>query len=258
MPSVKIVIPSMSRANTITTHRMLRECLVCIPESQVEDYARTLPRSSLLPHPDSVRGLAPKLNWMYRQMEGEPAFMVMDDDVLYMARCFTNLGEKAKVEDPDMVHEIIDNTARMAADVGAHLFGFAPNQTGIRFYTGLKPFALSGFVLGACQGFLRGHNLKNDERLVGKMDYDISALNAYRHRRCFRNDRYCLMFGDTFTSPGGQAGQRNSETEERDLQVLVRKWGLVENGGVLKVNSTRGLRKADYAGITKVTLHVPW
>ncbi|MFM8357765.1 MAG: hypothetical protein ACKOET_04335, partial [Verrucomicrobiota bacterium] len=158
MPSVKIVIPSMSRATTITTHRMLRECLVCIPESQVEDYARTLPRSSLLPHPDSVRGLAPKLNWMYRQMEGEAAFMVMDDDVLYMARCFTNLGEKAKVEDPDMVHEIIDNTARMAADVGACLFGFAPNQTGIRFYTGLKPFALSGFVLGACQGFLRGHN----------------------------------------------------------------------------------------------------
>ena len=98
MPYVKIVVPSMSRAKTITTHRMLRECLVCIPESQVEEYAQTLPRSSLLPHPDSVRGLAPKLNWIYQAMRDEPAFMVMDDDVLYMARCFTNLGEKAKVE----------------------------------------------------------------------------------------------------------------------------------------------------------------
>lgn len=191
-------------------------------------------------------------------MAKEPAFMVMDDDIYYMARCFTNIGEKGRVEDPDMVHDIIDTTAQMAADCGAYLFGLAPNQTGIRYYNGMKPFALSGFILGACQGFLRGHNLKNDERLVGKMDYDISALNAYRHRKCFRNDRYCLMFGDTFTSPGGQAGQRNSETEDRDLKILTRKWGLVENGGVLKVNSWRGLRKADYAGVTKIILNIPW
>lgn len=241
----------------MTTHRLLTDFQVCVPESQVADYANVVPREKILPHPDSVRGLAPKLNWILKRFEDVP-MMTMDDDILSFSRCFVEIGEAPKITDPEMIHLIVDQTALMAADCGAFLFGFQPNQTGVRFYTGLKPFAMTGLVLGAAMGFLPGHGLRNDERLVGKMDYDLSAMNALRHRYLFRNDRYCCAFGDTFTAPGGQANCRTTTTEQRDLEVLVRKWGLVERGGVIKTGGSRGLRKADYAGITKVTLHLPF
>ncbi|MEQ1861165.1 MAG: hypothetical protein ABMA13_14685 [Chthoniobacteraceae bacterium] len=49
-------------------------------------------------------------------------------------------------------------------DVGAFYFGWEASNGALRYYTGLKPIMLTGYVNGCAMGFLRGHGLRFDER----------------------------------------------------------------------------------------------
>ena len=47
-PCVRIVIPSMSRADTMTTHLLLPNALVFVPQSQRDEYRRVVGRDRIL------------------------------------------------------------------------------------------------------------------------------------------------------------------------------------------------------------------
>ena len=129
-----------------------------------------------------------------------------------------------------------------------------PHGPGARkHFSGHKPFALTGLVNGSCMGFVYGHGLRFNERIVAKEDYDVSLLNAYKHRKCFRDLRYAFAQKDTFCNPGGQSARRNSITEQSDLKILQRKYGCA----VLQ-KRLGGTRKQEYAGICKVVLNLPF
>jgi hypothetical protein len=239
----------------MTTHRLVTDFRVCVPRSQADDYAAVVGKARVWTHPDTVVGLTPKLNWILDQEKDTPVVVLLDDDLTKMIRCFNSPGEGSVIiREPDRIEAIIHHTARLAADLGAKLFGWAASDGSLRYYDGLKPFSLSGYINGCATGFLRGHGLRYDERIVAKNDYDICALNAYQNRYCFKNARYNWAQTATFTGRGGQAAHRNSETEQRDVRLLLRKWGpeIIRQGGY------SATRKRDYAGVAKVTLHLPF
>jgi len=137
--------------------------------------------------------------------------------------------------------------------VGAFFFGWEASNGALRYYTGLKPIMLTGYVNGCAMGFRRGHGLRFDERIVAKNDYDIAAQNARQHRMVLKNCRYTFCQKDTFVGKGGQAAFRSSQTEKRDVELLRKKWG-----DVFRLGGHSGTRKRDYAGAVKITMHLPF
>jgi hypothetical protein len=111
----------------MTTHKLLPNADVCVPKSQVEDYLRVVSRDRLLVHPDEVKGLTPKLNWIlgvwaacaHRTFEAD-ALVFVDDDIASVQRCFVEPGEEGTIRDPHLIETIITNTAVLARDVGAY------------------------------------------------------------------------------------------------------------------------------------------
>jgi hypothetical protein len=251
---VKICIPSHKRAGSISTHKLLTNYVVCVPESQADEYEAVTP-GRVVAHPDAIVGLTPKLNWMLTHLDDGDALVFLDDDLQYLCRCFTDPTEAAsrKITDPATIESIIAQTYTVAAGVGAYYFGWETSETTIRYYSGLQPFRLTGFINGCAMGFRSGHALRFDERIVAKNDYDIAALNAFRHRICLRDTRYAFSQRDTFTGEGGQSFFRNSATELRDADILRAKYG-----EVIHIGKQGGTRKRDYAGAVKVTLSLPF
>jgi len=243
----------------MTTHRLLPNAIVCVPQSQLRDYNARVDNAVLV-HPDSVKGLTPKLNWVLQSWDkgalarlNAEALVFVDDDILSVQRCFVERGEAATIREPWLVKEIIENTARLAADVGAYYFGWEASNGALRYYTGLKPFMLTGYINGCAMGFRRGHGLRFDERIVAKNDFDIACANAHKHRLCVKDCRYTFCQKETFTGRGGQAAYRTSDTEKRDVALLQKKWGDVFGFGGFS-----GTRKRDYAGVQKITLRLPF
>jgi hypothetical protein len=183
------------------------------------------------------------------------ALVLLDDDLEYLCRCFTTPDESAtrKVTSPQLVEAIIRQTCDLATELGAYYFGWESSESTIRYYSGLEPFKLTGFINGCAMGFRGGHDLKFDERIVAKNDYDIACANAFRHRICLRDTRYAFCQRATFTGAGGQSFYRNSGTEQRDVAILREKYG-----DVIQVGKQGGTRKRDYAGAVKVTLKLPF
>jgi len=232
---------------------------VFVPESQREEYARVVGSDHIRTHPDAVKGLTPKLNYMleafdnYKFAGNADALVFVDDDILSVQRCFTEKGEPATIRDPELIEAIITNTARLARDVGAFYFGWEASNGALRYYTGLKPFMLTGYINGCAMGFMRGHGLRFDERIVAKNDFDIAAMNAWKHRLCVKDCRYTFCQKETFTGRGGQAAFRTSQTEKRDVELLRKKWG-----DIFRFGGHSGTRKRDYAGVQKITMNLPF
>src|SRR6202022_2172484 len=109
---------------------------------------------------------------------GADALVFIDDDIQSVQRCFTEKGAPAPIRDPILIESIIENTTRLARDVGAYYFGWEASNGALRYFTGLKPFALTGYINGCAMGFRRGHGLRFDERIVAKNDFDMAAQNA--------------------------------------------------------------------------------
>jgi len=199
----------------MTTHRLIPSILVSVPQSQVAEYARIIGRNQVIPHPASVKGLTPKLNWLLDPLKTTrkraDAFFV-DDDIQSVQRCFVEKGETATVRDHVLIETIIRKTARLARDVGAYYFGWEAGNGSLRNYIGLKPFMFTGYINGCAMGFRRGHGLRFDERIVAKNDFDIATMNAWRHRICLKDCHYTFCQRETFTGHGGQAAYRTSAT----------------------------------------------
>lgn len=229
---------------------------MCVPQSQRAEYARVVGSDRIITHPDAVKGLTPKLNWIldgWSHSGQTDALVFIDDDITAVQRCFVEKGEPATIREPELIDTIITNTARLARDLGAFYFGWEASNGALRYFTGLKPFALTGYINGCAMGFLRGHGLRFDERIVAKNDFDMAAANAHRHRLCLKDTRYTFCQRQTFTGAGGQSAFRTLATERRDVDLLRKKWG-----DVFRLGGHSGTRKRDYAGAVKITMHLPF
>lgn len=71
----------------MTTHRLIPTAVVCVPASQRADYAKIAGAGRVLTHPDKVRGLTPKLNWIFDHVHDREAIVFVDDDITSVQRC---------------------------------------------------------------------------------------------------------------------------------------------------------------------------
>lgn len=240
---IKIVIPSYQRPDKVYSMKAISNALICIPESEYSDYARNYDKTRIVCHPDSIKGLALKRQWIYEQFGN--VFMV-DDDCKAFTRLYVSAGELADMN-ADEAYEIIQYIGNCAKLAGCYLFGINTNVNPIA-YSGLKPIRLTGFLNGTI-GLLEGSELYFPQSAGLVDDYFVSGLNAYIYRKCWIDDRFSVKCADTFVAQGGSAMTRTLDQEERDTLFLRKVFG---EAVLMKQDTQIAKRKHEFQRTMKI------
>jgi hypothetical protein len=232
-----VVIPSAGRADRVRTHKAIRADVLCVPESESDAYRQHNYGVEIVAHPDSVRGLPAKRQWIADRW-GD-VFMV-DDDIRSFCRLWLPTYRRDYRMTAEEARDAAEATYATAAEMGAYLFGFAFFGD-TRLFRPQRPFLLTGYINAACFGLRAGSKLRFRTDVVAVEDFALSGMNAYYHRYLFVDQRFGPRQEKTFTNPGGQALHRTAETERRDTEALRRLFGpaIVEKRGNPKVGKTR-------------------
>ena len=218
---IKIVIPSMGRAERVITKHCIKNAILCVPESEAKAYAEHNPGMEILTHPDSLKGLTLKRQFIY---EHHPNSFQIDDDIKHINRLYVEKGEEPALN-PDEAYDIIQYIGNCAKLAGCYLFGLSKEGNPLT-YNEFKPIFLSG-VLNGSIGLLEGSKLYFHKNAVVSEDYWICALNAYVHRMCWIDNRFSIVGTSTFGNPGGCANYRTKHQEMEDTLFLRQCFGEV-------------------------------
>ncbi len=218
---IKIVIPSYKRAERVKTLDIISG-IVCVPESEIKMYQEHNPDAEIMGHPDTVKGLALKRQWIYEKFGN--VFMI-DDDIAQVQKLHTELDERSMCT-PEEIYDMIQFAGNMAHMTGAYLFGFSKNPRP-EYYNEFKPFEMTGYITGCAMGMLKDSGLYFIKETVAVEDYWISCLNAFHNRIIFKDTRFYFEQEKTFTNAGGLSDYRTTETEKEDTLFLRKKFGEV-------------------------------
>jgi len=222
MSEFKIIVPTMSRAGKMTTHKYCADVILCVPESQKDEYAEHYPDLEMCVHSDEVIGLSAKKQWIADKFQN---CFYLDDDLDKFIYMGIGAKEKNHSFSPEDVRDTIINLYEAACDCGAYLFGFN-NVADVRMYNPMHPFKFTGFLVGGVMGVRdwKESNLWFDERFMIADDYWLGLLNAYFNRYVLKDCRFSFD-GDTGHMEGGNAQYRNWNQEKKELLLLKRMFG---------------------------------
>lgn len=232
-----VVVPSHGRAGLTTTQHVFQSGHILVGESQREAYeAQDWPDGwEVVAIPDEENGnIACARNAILNRYQGQDIVMC-DDDYAYLAMWLEGKQVKLNQEQIDL---LMLNGFTMARDIGTPLWGINV-QVDRRFYREHAPFAFLTIVLGTFMGVvgdLLPEDLRFDEDLWLKEDYDFSLKVLHRFHRTFRLSRYHYMV-DHHSLAGGAVATRNMAEEERQNRKMERRWG----SAVVKVQLHRSV-----------------
>jgi len=244
---IPIVIPSYQRAKKVISKNLVINPIICVPESEKDEYIEYNKDVEVITHPDNVIGLALKRQWIYEKF-GD-VFM-LDDDVKCFVRKYLELknNKYSDITDKNVITEIINTTYETAKEMNAYLFGFE-SLVGPKTYKFQIPFRLKGIIKGSGLGIRKSDKLFFHKDSVACEDYWICLLNAYYYRYIFVDSRFAC-YSDVFKGTGGLSNYRTRETEKKDLEFLVNMFGndIVK----LKKDDRSRVRKHPYERIIKL------
>lgn len=220
--SCKIVIPSHKRAERVVSKSLVVDPIICVAESQRDEYKEYNPDCEIVCHPDDVVGLIPKRNWM---VEHFGDLFMIDDDVTHFHKLYVGLDESAEcIKDAKVVTASIDKLYRMAKLMGVNLFGFTKSTRPI-MYNPFKPYSLSNMITGCAYGVIKSPNIHWNEELKLKEDFWISCWVKYMERMVLVDNRFNFVQKDTFYNPGGLSAIRNDKTEMQNMLKIKKYFG---------------------------------
>ncbi len=210
-----IVSPSYRRPDTVTTQEYLPRCTYVVAASEKKAYEDAGHR--VVSVPDKVQGNVSRVrNWI---LEHYNPVLILDDDIRRFGRW--NQQENHKL-DSDEAMEFIEHAFVLARQLKSRMWGMnlLPDKGAYREYT---PFAFRSVVLGPVQGFV-DMDLRYDEALPLKEDYDLSLQVLNKYRRTLRFNAYHYVC-QQHTNVGGCAVYRTMARERKQFQLLQKKWG---------------------------------
>lgn len=243
MAGFKVVSPSYCRAEIASTHKHVRDVTYCIPESQWAEYREYHPAKRLEVHPDHIKGIWHKRQWMIQKW---PDSFQIDDDVLAIIRCYRTQADprprRLTVDDAtDMILTLRDTARKM----GLYLYGCgrALNPMHYNQFRPIRfgPFAVQGIGILPGSGLVLPNGGFIDK--MGGEDAYISLWNLWKYRRIFLDQR----FGIHCRPPnyhGGCSTWRGDSGESRCVKFLRECFGAAVT---VKFNKETGQPYARFA-----------
>ena len=216
-----IYIPSYKRPTDCLTARVFKSAVICCHEFEAEEYRKNN-TNKILVMPDSIcgQGMAKIRNWIVDHAE-EEYIVLMDDDIASMG--YYEGKQRYEYSDEEWQAFIV-NAFVMCEEAGTVLWGvnLLEDKKAYREYS---PFSFLSIVLGPCMGIiLRGNNIRFDEELGLKEDYDYALQVLNKHRRILRFNKVHYR-GKHIKGSGGCIAYRTSEKEEQQRKRFQEKWG---------------------------------
>lgn len=212
--------PSYKRPQKSSTQKIFPFVKIVVKESEAEDYIKN--GNDLVICPDSAQGnLCRVRNWILdNYLDKFDAVILLDDDYKNVIRW--NNAKQIKLNENEF-QELCESIAILCKDFGFYYFGLncVTDKGAYREHT---PISTNKYIGGPFQGFLKGNTLRYDESLNLKEDYDMTLQNLHKYNGCLRANfaSYDVKQAEQI---GGCASQRNSKEEERQFNLLQKKWG---------------------------------
>jgi len=214
---MKILILSKARSETITTHKLFKNAILVIPETEKDKYKKIEIEKIYTPE---IKGLSKLRNWCIEKFD--EIIVMMDDDITSMVNL---LGEKSmKIEEEKKREQLIKNLAVCAEDSGCAFFGFNPSED-IRQFKNHKPFSFNCQIEGVV-GIIKKNlgGLRFDENNILKVDYDFLLQNLLFNRYVFADRRFSFVHNRN-KNRGGNSKYRTAELIKKEEKYLKKKWG---------------------------------
>ena len=213
----KVYIPSKGRAGKVTTHHLFLESVIVCPESEKKLYMEY--HDEVVGVSDDVKGITATRNWILNNMKDEWSVQVDDD-----ARSFHKYedGNLVKFVDKERIDSFIDTMFVMTEDVGFKVWGLAM-AADYKFYRPFAPFSTQGVIGANIIGIIK-NELRFDERLRVKEDYDYSMQHIYKYGGVLRTHKFGIDVAHLLNE-GGCVGYRTKDVEMEAYKTLLKKYG---------------------------------
>ena len=246
-PEIHVAIRSYKRAGKVKTLAMFPQASIWIPESQEDDYLKFYDPDQLVTIPDKLDGNTSRKFNAILDLTPAAWTLILDDDI-------TRIGvwddEDHIYLEPEEIEHLILMGFLLASDLGIRLWGINQGRDEL-WYETYKPFNLLAPVLGPWTGHLNPE-LRYDERVPSKEDYDFWLQNIRTHRKTLRLNKYHYLH-DHGKMAGGHVSMRTMDLELGDIERMRIKWG----DRVFRSGGTAGGRKATGKNILNSLLRIP-
>lgn len=190
-------------------------------------------------------------------MEGADAVCLVDDDMNGIYRFDvdenTNYGYiKTRIETEDFML-FLEKYTLICKEFGFKLWGVNVNPDALS-YRHYAPFSMSSIILGPFCVHLE-NDLRYDEKLPLKEDYDIAIQHLNKYRGILRLNAYHYDVEQS-SQAGGCAAIRNIKREKEQFDLLQKKWGseIVKEDRSNK-GQTKKVKGFDYNPVIKVPIN---
>jgi hypothetical protein len=217
---VKFYSPSYKRPEKSITQIHFPDVQLVVRESEADEYIAN--GNDVVVCPDSAQGnLCRVRNWILDNLfDDADCIVLLDDDCSRIGRWEEQVQIKFNMGD---LSEFAENMANITKDMGFHFWGLncVTDKGAYREYT---PFGTLQYIGGPFQAHLKTSEIRYDEDLPLKEDYDISLQHIHKYGGCLRVNfaHYDVKQAE---QEGGCATYRNLKKEKQQFFALQKKWG---------------------------------
>ena len=227
--NISVNCPSYKRPK-VETLEYLPFCKVWVDNKEYEKYCEANPKykDNIISCPDGIQGNVSRIrNYILDEefKNGADVVCIIDDDLkgIYHFENEDGYAYKEKLVTSDEFIEFIEKNTILCNEFGFKLWGVNLNKDALN-YKHCLPFNTKAIILGPFSCHIKGSEIRYDEKLPLKEDYDMTLQQCNKYRGCLRINKF---FYDCKQSKqaGGCATYRNYEKEMEQLELLQKKWG---------------------------------
>lgn len=249
---ISINCPSYKRPK-VETLAYLPQCKVWVGEDELNEYQKQNPGATFEVLQCNQGNISRVRNEILDRefAAGADVVCIVDDDLKgiyhFEKAKHNNFGyEKYLVKSEEFESFIYKHTV-MCKEFGFYLWGVNLNKDS-RSYRHTAPISTNSIILGPFSCHLKGGDIRYDERIPLKEDYDLAIQHLNKHRGILRLNKFHYDCKQSVQA-GGCAAIRNYQTEQSQFELLVSKWG----SDIVRLDKT-SKKKFDYNPIIKIPI----
>lgn len=253
--NISVCVPSYKRPDAVGTLDYLPFAKVYVDESEYKNYKANYKNSEIVSCPTGIQGNLCRIRNYILDTEfknGADVVLLLDDDLKGVYRFENNQANMIQTDD---FLGFVDKYSLLCSEFGFYFWGLNvnPDKQNYREYT---PFSTVSYIGGPFQCHLKGSEIRYDEKLFLKEDYDMTLQHCDRYRGALRLNAFHYQAKQS-VNVGGQANFRNRDIEEEQNLLLQMKWG----GDIVKRdlsdrshNSKKKKKHVDYNPVINIPI----
>lgn len=248
---ISINCPSYKRP-IVETLKYLPYCKVWVSEEELEEY-KSKNKGATFEVLSKQGNVSIARNEILDKefARGMDVVCIIDDDLKgiyhYEKAKHNNFGYEKHLIEADEFEEFIIKHSIMCKELGFYLWGVNLNKDPLSYKHG-TPINTKAIILGPFSCHLKGSEIRYDERIPLKEDYDLAIQHLNTYRGILRMNKFHYDCKQSVQA-GGCASIRNYKREEEQLKLLQKKWGK----DIVRIDKG-SKKKFDYNPIIKIPI----